>query len=281
MPEAGSRYTNAMPDQTKRPSSEPWWTPRRVAVGHGMELDLGTLKLRLGHGPDEWRIDYEYLAEEAAPAKARIKGRRSLPPELKERYVIGGDSSRLNLTPLLADRNVVIRPRQPVFLLSGQEVTLYLSTPVWIQMEVGEPGTLLRELPVQRLSDTWFGPSTREGEICYAGRTQARHDIDELPRRPHRAITPLHIHNKASTPLPLEKFSLPVPMLSLYGSADGSLWTQRLTLTREDQSDLAAVRIDRRPPDYADEIKLLAKPRQDPGRSGLVRAFSLLFGNHA
>ncbi len=270
-----------MPTPRSRPSLEPWWTPRRVAVGHGLELDLGTLKLRLGHGPDEWRIDYDYLAEEAAPAKARIKGRRSLPPEFKERYVIGGDSSRLNLTPLLADRNVVIRPRQPVFLLSGQEVTLYLSTPVWIQMEVGEPGTLLRELPVQRLSDTWFGPSTREGEICYAGRTQARHHIDELPRRPHRAITPLHIHNKASTPLPLEKFSLPVPMLSLYGSADGSLWPQRLTLTREDQSDLAAVRIDRRPPDYADEIKLLAKPRQDPGRSGLVRAFSLLFGNHA
>lgn len=270
-----------MPAQQKSSSPDPWWTPREVAVGHGLELELGTVKLTLGHGQDEWRIGHEYQSEDAAPAKARIRARRSLPTEFKERYVIGGDSSRLNLTPLLADRNVVIRPRQPIFLLSGQEVTLYLSTPVWIKLEVGKTGMLLRELPALPLSDTWFGPSTREGEICYAGRTQARHHIDELPRRCHRAITPLHIHNKASTPLPLEKFSLPVPMLSLYGSADGSLWTQRLTLTREDQSDLAAVRIDRRPPDYADKLQLLARPRQDPGRSGLVRAFSLLFGHQA
>ncbi len=272
-----------MPASSSRPrsSTDPWWTPRRVAVGHGLELDLGPLRLRLGHGTDEWRIHYESIAEDVAPNRARIKGRRSLPPDCKERYVIGDDASLLNLMPLLADRNIVIRPRQPVFLLSGQQVTLYLSTPIWIRLEVGKPGNLLRELPVMPLSDTWFGPSTREGELCYAGRTQARHHIDELPRRAHRAITPLHIQNKAQSPLSLEKFSLPVPMLSLYGATDGSLWTQRLNLTREDQSDLAAVRIDRHPPNYADGLELLAKPRHEAGRSGLVRAFSLLFGNSA
>lgn len=270
-----------MPTPPRKTATEPWWTPREVPVGQGLELLLGPLRLILGHGSDEWRINQESVAEEAASDRARIKVRRSLPSEYQERYVIGGDASRLALTPLLADRNVVIRPRQPVFLLSGQQVTLYLSTPIWIKLEVGQSGTLLREVPVTRLSDTWFGPSTREGEVCYAGRTQARHHIDELPRRAHRAITPLHIHNKASTPLSLEKFSLPVPMLSLYGSTDGSLWTQRLTLTREDQSDLAAVRIDPRPPDYAKGLELLARPRQDAGRSGLVRAFSLLFGSAA
>ncbi|TVS11082.1 MAG: hypothetical protein EA419_09195 [Wenzhouxiangella sp.] len=270
-----------MPAESTQKARKPWWTPRKVAVGHGLELTVGTLRLTLGHGPDEWRIERESIAEPEVSGKARIQGRRTLPSEYQERYVIGGDSSRLALTPMLADRNVVIRPRQPVFLLSGQKVTLFLSTPIWLKLEVGDPPSLLREMPVTQLSDTWFGPSTREGEICYAGRTHARHHIDELPRRPHRAITPLHIHNKASTPLPLEKFSLPVPMLALYGSENGSLWTQRVTLTREDQSDLAAVRIDPQPPEYAEKLSLLARPRQDSGRSGLVRAFSLLFGNQA
>ena len=259
----------------------PWWTPRKLKAGHGLALTLGTLRLGIGHGQDEWRIQQETIPEESVSAKVTLRQRRSLPPEFQERYVIAGDSGHLALTPMLADRNVVIRPRQPVFLLSGQQVTLYLSTPIWLRLEVGEPSSLLRELPVTRLSDTWFGPSTREGEICYAGRTHARHHLDELPRRPHRAITPLHIHNRAATPLPLEKFSLPVPMLSLYGSDDGALWTQRVSLTREDQSDLAAVRIDPRPPEEELHLKLLARPRQDPGRSGLVRAFSLLFGGHA
>ncbi len=259
--------------------AEPWWTPRRVPVGHGLDVTLGTLRLRLGHGPDEWRIHAEPIAEEAVAKNARIRARRSLPAEFEERHVLNGTSGHLTLTPLLADRNVVIRPRQPVFLLSGQAVTLYLSTPIWLRIDVGEPATLLREMPVTRLSDTWFGPSTREGEICYAGRTHARHHPDEIPHRPHRAITPLHIHNKAATPLPLEKISLPVPMLALYGSEDGMLWTQRVTLTREDQSDLAAVRIDPNPPEPNRKLSLLSKPRQNPGRSGLVRAFSLLFGS--
>ena len=249
-----------------------------MPTGHGLEVVLGTLRLTIGHGVDEWRIHSEAIAEDKATAPARIKARRSLPPDFQERHVISGSSGHLALQPVLADRNVVIRPRQPIYLLAGQQVTLYLSTPIWLRVEVGEPATLLREVPVTRLSDTWFGPSTREGELCYAGRTHGRHEADDVPKRPHRAITPLHIHNKASTPLPLEKFSLPVPMLSLYGGEDGSLWTQRLSLTRQDQSDLAAVRIDPKPPAPELKLTLLSKPRQDPGRSGLIRAFSLLFG---
>ncbi len=268
-----------MPASVAKSRSKPWWTPRRVAPGHGLELTLGTLGLQIGHAADEWRIHSETITEEAVSDRVRIRGRRHLPSMFSERYVISGDTGALVLTPMLADRNVVIRPHQPIFLLSQQSVVLYLSTPIWIRIEVGEPAHLLSELPVTRMSDTWFGPSTCEGEICYASRSQARHHLDELPRRPHRAVTPLQIHNRATTPLPLEKFSLPVPMLSLYGGEDGGLWTQRVTLTREDQSDLAAVRIDPRPPEPDRKLSLLSKPRQDPGRSGLVRAFSLLFGN--
>jgi len=266
----------------KRQKAKPdWWQPIEVAEGQRLEAVIGTLALDVAHVRDEWILLSRSLAEEEAPAQARFELGRGRPDKDGERYVFAGDSPLLHLNPLLADRSVVIRPRQAVALLSGQSTTLYLSTPIWLRIEVGDPPVLLKEIPVLRMSDTWFGPNTREGELCYAGRTHARHHIDDLPRRPHRAITPLHIENKASTPLSLEKFSLPVPMLSLFGGADGSLWTQRLTLTREDQSDLAAVRIDPRPPEYADKPQILAPPRQDAGRSGLVRAFSLLFGNHA
>jgi hypothetical protein len=250
-----------------------------VATSHGLEVTLGTLALQIGHAANEWRIHREAIPEDAVSDRVRIRGRRSLPAAFTERYVISGDTGPLLLNPMLADRNVVIRPHQPVFLLSQQSVVLYLSTPIWIRIEVGEPAHLLSELPVTQLSDTWFGPSTFEGEICYASRSHARHQLEELPPRPHRAITPLQIHNRANTPLPLEKFSLPVPMLSLYGSDDGGLWTQGVKLTREDQSDLAAVRIDSRPPELDRPLSLLSKPREDPGRSGLVRAFSLLFGS--
>jgi hypothetical protein len=256
-----------------------WWEPAEVAPGERLECQLGTLKLSIGHADDEWSLTTSAIAEDEASASATFKSARGLPDAIDERFVHAGESNQVTLLPMLADRPVVIRPRQPVFLLSGQTITLYLSTPVWLKIMVGEPPVLLKELPALRLSDTWFGPNTREGELCYAGRTHARHDPKELPDRPHRAITPLTIHNKAAGPLPLEKISLPVPMLALYGDAGGKLWTQAVTLTREGQSDLASVRIDSSQKANGPELTRLAGPRQEPGRGGMTRAFSLLFGD--
>lgn len=255
-----------------------WWEPATVAVGHHLDAQIGPLKLQLSHGKDEWALSMTTGPEEDAPQKAQFTTGRGQLESVDERFVHAGDSDQVTLLPLLADRPVVIRPHQPVFLLSGQTITLYLSTPVWLKIMVGEPPVLLKELPALRQSDTWFGPNTREGELCYAGRTQARHDPNELPDRPHRAITPLTIHNKAPSPLQLEKISLPVPMLALYGDPSGNLWSQSVTLTREGQTDLASVRIDSKAPESGQALTRLAEPRQEPGRSGVTRAFGLLFG---
>jgi hypothetical protein len=256
-----------------------WWDPVEVPPGEQLACQLGPMTLTIGHGDDEWSLSTSSIAEDEAPASASFQTARGLPESMDERFVHAGESNQVTLLPMLADRPVVIRPRQPVFLLSGQTITLYLSTPVWLKILVGDPPVLLKELALMRLSDTWFGPNTREGELCYAGRTQARHDPKDLPDRPHRAITPLTIQNKAASPLPLEKISLPVPMLALYGDAGGKLWTQAVTLTREGQSDLASVRIDSSQKAGGPELTRLAGPRQEPGRGGMTRAFSLLFGD--
>ncbi len=257
-----------------------WWTPREVAVGHSLRFTLGPLSLVLGHGEDEWALKLESSEESAGNVDNTVLTvSKDLPEEADERFVHAGDSDQVVLSPRLADRPVVIRPRQPVFLLGGQQITLYLSTPVWLRVEVSDPPVLLKEFPVMGLSDTWFGPSTREGELCYAGRTQARHKLAELPQRPHRAITPMTIHNESGKPVPLEKISLPVPMLSLYGADDGSLWTQRVTLTLEEQSDQARVKVDSSLPEVQRKLDRLAGPRFEDGRSGMTRALHLLLGN--
>ncbi len=266
---------------SRRSKSKPteWWAPIEVAGDSQLTVTLGSLRLTVGHGLDEWTLATETIADEDSSAVVDFATSKGLPEKADERFVFAGDSNRLVLQPMLADRPVVIRPRQPVFLLSGQTVTLYLSTPIWLKVLVGDPAVLLKELPVLRQSDTWFGPNTREGELCYAGRTHARHHVNELPDRPHRALTPLTIHNKAAAPLPLEKISLPVPMLALYGDSKGKLWTQSLTLTREDKSDLASVRIETDAAEGGEERVRLAPPRREPGRGGMTRAFSLLFGS--
>jgi len=257
-----------------------WWTPREIEEGSTLAGRIGTLELEVYHAPDEWCVSHAWFDEAEATPEAPLEIRRGgLQSEEFERYLCEGKGTRLRFSPVLADRPVVIRPRQPVFLPSGHEATMYISTPVGLRLEVGDPSVLLREMSTIRLSDTWFGPSTREGEICYSDRTHARHCLDDVPRRAYRAITPLAIRNDAASPLPLEKISLPVPLLSLYGAEDGGLWTQAVSLVRGSNSDMANLTIAREAPHYGGAAEMICGPRLEHSRSGLVRAFSLLFGN--
>ncbi|MCC5860712.1 MAG: hypothetical protein JJT93_02235 [Gammaproteobacteria bacterium] len=258
--------------------SGPWWLPRTVPVGQTLVCRLGTLLLDLHHRAGEWQLVTEQLEERAADARPQFALQTCVPEAgAGERFIVDV-GERVELVPLLADRPVVIRPRTPLFLLPGAETTMYLSTPLYLRIQVGEKApVVLRELPMLRLSDTWFGPSTREGELCYAGKTHARHTLDELPRRVHRAITAVRIANHAPSTLPLERLSLPVPLLSVFGGVDGRLWTQGVSLQRGSDSDLAALKIDEKPPGDAGSVTRLAGPRQLPARGGVVRAFSLLF----
>jgi hypothetical protein len=257
-----------------------WWAPREVPDAHRLSCELGPLSLDLYRGGGEWRLSWQHDdARDLDAGSANLAIDPAPLCEAMERYVYAKRDGTIRLRPVLMDRPVVIRPREPVFLPSGQETTLYLSTPLCVSIEVGDAALRLRELPSVLLSDTWFGPSTREGDLCYSGRTHARHSIDDLPRRAHRALTPVRIQNHATSVLPLEKISLPVPVLSVFGARDGSLWTQGVALLRASDTDLAAMRIDTGPPRYARNATLLSGPRQTAERGSLVRAFSMLFGS--
>lgn len=256
----------------------PWWGPFQVPSGHRATLKLGPLVIHLHRGLDQWTVSSERGEEDNEPMLAsRTLDQGGLTTDQFERYVLHSPGGELVFKPALADRPVVVRPRQPVFVLPEQQITLYISTPVWIRVEAGKPGQLLQQFPVIRLSDTWFGPSTREGELCYSARTHARHSLEELPLRQHRAVTPVRIHNRSHDQLPIDRLSLPVPLLSVFGGTGCSLWTEEVSLTHTAVDDLATLKIDPGPPRGAAGVRLLNGPRRHPERGGLVRAFSGLF----
>lgn len=256
-----------------------WWTPLPVEFGDTATLSLGPLTARVHRGNDQWLIAWERESGDVEPVRSSLLlSTGEFHADNYSRHVSRSTGNLLAFKPLLADRPVVIQPRQPIFVMPDEELTLYLSSPVWAGIEAGEPPQPLRELPVLRLSDTWFGASTREGEICYSARTHARMTIEEVVWRPHRAVTPVRIHNRAHTPLPIEKLCLPVPLLSVYGDIDGRLWTESVSLARAVDSEMAALTIDGGAPRYARQAERLSGPRVIAERGGLVRAFSGLFG---
>lgn len=259
--------------------TEPWWHPDSIPSGEGRRWQIGPLELWTYHFDGEWQIAYRSLEDETLEAAPWSSGRvTAMSEELPqiERFAAGAEVDQVSLQPRMADRSVVARPRVPFHVLPGQAAKLYVSTPLWIAVRVGRAGRCLREIPTKRLSDTWFGSTTREGELAYSLKTHARVRLAEMPVRAYRAITPVVFDNAGDDVLEVDRMNLPVPYISLYANQDGQLWTQAVTLTRHQDSELANLDVKKGPPEEAGTATRVSDARLKADASVVVRAFSSL-----
>jgi hypothetical protein len=254
-----------------------WWGQYTVPGQRQGKWQLGPLTIWLQHLEHEWRLAtrtrpeaYEKVVRYDGPSPIEHLPNEEVP----QRFCFAHMCDSMRLVPALPDRAVVTKPDQPLYVYPGEQVTLYLSFPLWLRVEVGEPSRLLREVPLYRLSDTWFGPNTREGELCYASRTAGTLNLSDLVRRSYRASTAVVVRNRGSDPLYVERLNVNLPFLSLYADADNMLWTNALVLERTEGAGLANLQIERRPPSEAKGGQFVVGPRQVEHRSALVRAFS-------
>lgn len=255
-------------------STRLWTTVETTGDEGWTRVRIGPSALWLQRTPMEWRVAVVTGAD-GGDDPGEILPSADPPPEEATIHRFGFASSpqRLRLDPRLPDRAVVISPADPFLLPPQEEAQLYVSLPVWVA--IGQEGrqTTLFEVPVQRPSDTWFGPSTRVGELCYAIRTRARTRLEEVSNHRHRVVSVVRIVNRARTLLPVERLRLPAPQMSLYADPDGQLWTEGVTLIRSEDDELARVELGGGPPDASRAGTLLAGPRLSSDRGLLERTF--------
>lgn len=260
----------------EEPLLKPWWLPQTLTANQCWRCSVGPLSVYLEHRQEDWFLAWETENEVIEPQRITSEAWQRLPEELiPSRYVFRKAPSEFCLKPRLLDRPLVVKTHQPVKVPPGENITFYISSPVFVVVELLNPATFLEELPTVRLSDTWFGPSTREGELCYAATTHARNSREEVQRRSHRAITPVTIRNRSEQMLSIEKLSIPLPFLAVYGLDDGSLWTDPVTLEHTHNDALAKLELGSR----TDAGAALSQARI-PGHSNrLVRAFTSMFSD--
>lgn len=260
-------------------SNTSWWEAVSLEPGTTARWRIGGLRLAVYRSAREWLLSTEEVEELEEPdwSLDRLDQRPEETDDV-ERHVFRQTDDRIRLRPALADRPIVTSPRIPLYVPPGEEATLYVGSPLWIEVETGDPPRTLRELPLRRPSDTWFGPDTREGELCYATRTRAALDLGNLPRTGRRVTTALQIRNQADTPLRVEKVKLPVPLLSVFDSpSTGLLWTETVTMVRRGEAESADLEVHDSPPPEAGNTTLLTEPRERPERGLLTRAVGSLF----
>jgi len=198
-------------------------------------------------------------------------------PANVQRYAGIGNGVGVSITPLMANRPVVSRPETPFNLLPDNEATLYVGTPLWLRISLEPEKIRLHELPIFRPTDTWFGPRTQDGELCYASRTFCRLVLDEISFRPHRATTAVQVVNHSDSLLPLERMLLPAPRLGLYQLHNGQLWTADVTLEHVSERELARFKVAERPLRGEGEARRVSRPRLRHSPGAAVRAFGSLF----
>ena len=272
-----------MPDKIAAQQSEDsgWWGEFEPEIDSAVNWSLGPLLFAVRRREKEWQV-YHLSSDwpDDTPSTWTItEGGEIICCDGEfHRHVFADTSGELVIEPLLADRSVVIKSAVPILIPAGEEVIFYVSTPLWVRAKLPARKHVLLDVPAIRLSDTWFGPSTMEGELCYATTTSGRLYLNDLPVRAHRAITPVKIRNSGEKPLKLEKLSLPVPFLSLFDTCVHGLWTEEITLFHDERKALAEVVVGEHPPAPFNAARRISSPRKIAEKSMLHKTFGALFG---
>lgn len=254
-----------------------WWGKFRIPEGKGIAWRITGQAIYLQHLPFEWRRwqieterdQYEVSIEEQ-PEMPLVE-EKSL-----HRFLLKQKSAEIHVRPALADRPVVARPAVPLELIPGESAQVFVTTPLWFQALSENADKLLFETPIWRPSDSWFGPNTMTGELCYAKYTQAKLDLSTIDYRAHQAISMLLIENTTDEVMRIEKLNLPVTMLNLYSDTQNRLWTESISAVRE-SSESVEIAINKVPPKEAGTVTKVASAREKSERRIISRAFNSLF----
>lgn len=133
------------------------WGQYELEVGALARWRIGALDLWVRRTALDWRYGFE-RSEDLLDSTLEIhvpfdeRGSSGSRPDEAARFGCKRTESTLELAPKLADRPVVARPAVPFFIPPGEELELFVSTPIWVQLRSGT--TDLVELPCLRPSDT-------------------------------------------------------------------------------------------------------------------------------
>jgi hypothetical protein len=260
-----------------------WWGEFELELRACRYWRIGPLSLWVTRLAREWQVAHTWSDDPFDSTYELDRTNVEIPAGLeRRRYLFVESTKRLSLRARVADRPVVARPEQPLIIPAGESATLYVASPVWVELAISDPrrdsvdsGKAFAELPIWRMSSTWFGDDTLEGTLCYA--TRSRAIVEPRPTRGPRVVTALDLRNVCTVPLQVQRLALPLPQMSVFSDTDGQLWTEA-TRVDHDIDIVVPAQIDSSPPREAGPTTLVSRPRQDRQQNVLARALAAAFG---
>lgn len=248
------------------------WSQCWSLANQSLNIAMGDLNLLVQRQPQQWLFNYHWQKrgnDGPFSVTTKMSKHSSSPDSAGKLNRFADDSSghELTLRPKLADRPVVVRPYAPLTLPAFHKITLYVSTPLWLTLNMAD---IHLELPTQQLSDTWMGALTGEGALCYGSHTHARLDKELLLKLPFRALTAVSVSNAGAENFVLKRLSIPAPYLSLF-EGDDQLCTESLAFVMDASKHEGSVSIETR------SSEVLSTAREEAEKGVLTSTWENLF----
>jgi hypothetical protein len=184
-------------------------------------------------------------------------------------YFQTGKSSSLYLAPALPVKPIVFKGSRLV-IAPGQKLIFFVKIPLLLQIYFSkiQEDNLLKEIPFQRLSDTWFGEPDM-GEAAYALGADYFLDINKIDANDFEAICPISIFNNNNAPLTLERLIIRVDSLTLC-KFNKQIVTSVVKLEYKGNEQISSVQYGFSKNFHGDNHEIIAKPRNEESK-GLLK----------
>ncbi len=184
-----------------------------------------------------------------------------------------GKSQHLFVVPALPNKAVVFRNNKNIKISAGESANLYFRIPLTMQFyfqEVKDENRLF-EIPLQRLSDTWFGEADN-GEPAYSIGSNYDNEFAEIKALPWEAVCPVEIINNTTGVFDLQRLILRVDDFSLFLKSK-QLLSNHVAIEFKGPEHAGSVNLTLRNEIHGQKPLQMTKPRTAAARNLLRKSF--------
>ncbi|HZL12431.1 MAG TPA: DUF432 domain-containing protein [Prolixibacteraceae bacterium] len=248
-----------------------FWKKHEFAVNQTRIFKAGYAEVCVKHIENGWLV--KSRVTDQASAVLLVEETNDLADDSDVLHFHTGKSHELLVVPALPNKAVVFRNNKNLKISAHESANLYFRIPLTMQFyfqEVKDDNRIV-EIPLQRLSDTWFG-EIESGEPAYSIGSNYDKSFLEIRATEWEAISSVEIINNTASVLDLQRLILRVEDFSLY-LKNKRLLTSHATIEFKGQEQAGSVNLGLQKEIHGEKPVLVAKPRSHETRNLLRRSF--------
>ena len=248
-----------------------FWKKYEFKANQSLSFRAGFAEVLVKRTTDGWLIKSHMLEQPSESILAEEIEEKVIDPEAF--HFQTGKSNQLILVPAFPVKAVVFRNNNNIKISAGESADLFFRIPLTMQLyfqEVKEENKML-EVPLQRLSDTWFGEAD-SGEPAFSIGNYFDIELSDVKALPWEAITPVEIKNNTTGIFELQRLILRVEDFSLY-LKNKQLFSNHVEIEFRGPEHAGSVTLSAKDDIHGQKPVLIARPRAAAGRNLLRKSF--------